>query len=199
VAVGRSLGRPTRPPRQLLRFLSVHHDWAVKQDWADEYAADLHALWVRCKALTGTFDGRPEPMNGVPCPFPDCIRMALVRYPGEAGRTCDKADGGCGRWLSDEEYERWTKLDSHSAKEAVPVTKVVRSSSSTVVVQQIAANGHHLTAYDCAVFADALAEAGVPDSARVEITRDPDTFHSTGLLVRHSVRVPEGEAADVAV
>jgi hypothetical protein len=116
VAVGRSLGRPVRHARLLLRFLSVHHDWTVKQYWADDYAADLHALWVRCKALTGTFDGRPEPMRGVPCNR--CDRMALVRVPGEDGRTCDRADGGCGWWLSEEQYQTWLGILGHYAKEA---------------------------------------------------------------------------------
>jgi hypothetical protein len=119
VAVGRSLGRPVRHARLLLRFLSVHHDWTVKQYWADDYAADLHALWVRCKTLTGTFGGRPEPMDGIVCPF--CDRMALVRTPGQPGRTCDRADGGCGKWLTDDEYERWTRMEDHAVRQTTMI------------------------------------------------------------------------------
>jgi len=116
VAGERSLVHPERPPLSLLRFLSIHHDWTVKQPWSDEYAADLHRLWVDCKRLTGTFDGKPEPMHGVPCP--SCDLVALVRRPGEDGRWCDRADGGCGEWMSDEDYVRWLKMLDYSVRSA---------------------------------------------------------------------------------
>lgn len=100
----------------LCRFLSIQHDRICARDWADDYAEALHDLWVYAMARTGRFDGRPEPMDGVPCPR--CDRMALVRVPGEDGRSCDRADGGCGAWLTDREYEQWVRLEAHWAKEA---------------------------------------------------------------------------------
>lgn len=122
--VGRVVNGPYGPVRRtssadvpaLCRFLAVQHDRICALDWADDYAQAVHDLWVYAMTRTGRFDGRPEPMDGIPCP--GCDLMALVRYPGEDGRTCDKADGGCGKWLSDQEYEQWTKMQAHWAKEA---------------------------------------------------------------------------------
>ncbi len=115
VAEERSLAYPRRTAVSLLRFLSIHHDWTVRQPWSDDYAVDLYRLWLDCKRLTGMFDGRPEPMVGVPCPR--CDRMALVRRPGEEGRFCDRADGGCGQWLSEKDYATWTRLEAHWASQ----------------------------------------------------------------------------------
>jgi len=103
----------------LCRFLSVQHDRICARPWADDYAEAVYDLWVWAMTRTGRFDGRPEPMDGVACPF--CDRMALVRVPGEAGRTCDRADGGCGKWLSDDEYERWTRMEDHSVRQTTMI------------------------------------------------------------------------------
>lgn len=124
--VGRVVAGPYGPIRRtasedvaaLCRFLAIQHDRVCRLDWADDYAEAVHDLWVYAMVRTGRFDGRPEPMDGVPCPFPDCNRMALVRRHGEDGRFCDPADGGCGRTLTEEEYTRWTRLEAHWAKEA---------------------------------------------------------------------------------
>jgi hypothetical protein len=100
----------------LCRFLAIQHDRICARDWADDYAEAVYDLWVWAMARTGRFDGRPEPMDGVPCNR--CDRMALVRFPGEDGRTCDRADGGCGWWLSEEQYQTWLGILGHYAKEA---------------------------------------------------------------------------------
>jgi hypothetical protein len=177
----------------LCRFLSRWHDDITWQPWSDDYAVELHDVWVRCKAMAGVFDGKPEPCDGVPCPF--CDRVALNRLPGLDGRRCLPEDGGCGRWLPDVEYGRWTRLQVHSAKEAIPVTKTVRSKGETVVVQQVAANGRSLSVYDCLEFAAALAEVEVPQNVRVEVGRDPNTYHATSLRARHTVVVPVEDRA----
>jgi len=100
----------------LCRFLAIQHDRICQLAWADDYAGAIWDLWVWAMTRTGRFDGRPEPMDGVPCNR--CDRMALVRVPGEDGRTCDRADGGCGWWLSEEQYQTWLGILGHFAKEA---------------------------------------------------------------------------------
>jgi hypothetical protein len=119
VAADRQLGLPDRTPLALLKFLSVHHDWTSRQPWADEYAADLHRLWVQAKTLTGTWDGKPIHMDGIHCPR--CAMMALYQLPtagGYDGRTCDPKAGGCGHRMTDGAYEQWVRMLGHWQKEA---------------------------------------------------------------------------------
>jgi hypothetical protein len=98
----------------LRTFLARHHDWATRQWWADEYAADVHALWRTCRTVLGAWPSKPEHCDGVSCPR--CDAMALYRLPGQDGRLCDQAAGGCGKWYDDDEWDRWCRLSAHFAR-----------------------------------------------------------------------------------
>jgi hypothetical protein len=109
----------TRPHRQtaaVLDFLTRWHRWLTSQPWADSYAQELHDVWQRAKTLTGEWNPRPEPCDGVTCPR--CDAKTIYRNPGQDGRRCDPHAGGCGLYLDDTGYERWTGLSAHWAKEA---------------------------------------------------------------------------------
>jgi hypothetical protein len=109
----------TRPHRQaaaVLDFLTRWHRWLTAQPWADEYAQEVHDVWQRAMTLTGEWHPRPEQCDGVTCPR--CDAKTIYRYPGKDGRHCDLRAGGCGLYLDDAGYGRWTGLAAHGAKAA---------------------------------------------------------------------------------
>lgn len=106
--------RNLREAEALRGFLARHHDWATGQPWADEYAADVHALWRTLRTVLGRWPEKPQHCDGVSCPR--CDSMALYRTSGHDGRTCDQAAGGCGKWFSDDEFDRWVRLSAHFAR-----------------------------------------------------------------------------------
>lgn len=110
LAVQARMNASTRGVRTLMalrQFLATHHAWAVQQDWANYYAADLHATWGTCRRLLGVAPLRHH-LDGVWCP--ECSLMALYRDDGGAEVYCDRKVGGCGYAMPEERYALLTKV-----------------------------------------------------------------------------------------
>jgi hypothetical protein len=88
----------------LRSFLATHHAWSVQQFWADEYAADVQAMWRTCRRLLGVVPLRHH--LPAPCPEVSCDLMTLWRNDGEDDVYCDTRQGGCGRTWSADDYAR---------------------------------------------------------------------------------------------
>jgi hypothetical protein len=114
------LGRvaPDRTVAAVLSWLRINNERISEQPWADEYAREIHRMWCTANTLAGTWNPKPEPVRGVACPWLDCDGMTLFRHPGHDGRWCHAEEGGCGRWISDDDFERWVKQSAHWAREA---------------------------------------------------------------------------------
>jgi len=108
VAAARYAGRaePVVRVGRLVSWLQRHHDWATTQDWADEYAAAVHAAWVTARTLADAWE-TPTPIAGIVCP--ECDLQTLYR-PAGSDRFCNRDAGGCGHTLTDDDFERWAKL-----------------------------------------------------------------------------------------
>lgn len=103
-----------RQVKALRSFLVTHHDWSVRQDWADDLAADFHDLWRTCKAVLGDWPAKAEHCAGVACPR--CDLMAVFRLPAKDGRFCEPVAGGCGHQFTEDDWARWVRLSAHFAK-----------------------------------------------------------------------------------
>jgi hypothetical protein len=90
--------------RALRTYLATHHDIAAQQFWADDYAADVQAMWRTCRRLLGVVPLRHH--LPAPCPEVSCDLMTLWRNDGEDDVYCDTRQGGCGRTWSADDYAR---------------------------------------------------------------------------------------------
>lgn len=73
---------------------------------------DLARLHNRARYMLGLTAARPEPIDGVPCKNVDCDEKDLYRDLVAEEVFC----GSCGKRMSKQEYEAWTKLVSGHVK-----------------------------------------------------------------------------------
>lgn len=114
---------PKMTTESLAGLLLIHHDWAVTQPWADEYAFDIRGCAHEARRLCGLYDARPEPIAGVECRR--CSGLSLVRVPGsryaaecKGEITNDRGDTDmCGALLTPDEYHDWVAMCAAYAKQ----------------------------------------------------------------------------------
>lgn len=98
--------RPFRPygarvPASV-RWLTGHADQVLAAPWAEELGRDVARLHRLARRRTAT----DEAKDRKPVPCPGCDLLALVHAAGDKYIGCDS----CGRLLSFDEYDSWTRL-----------------------------------------------------------------------------------------
>ncbi len=113
---GRQEHRPVPTVASIIGWLTDRLDWALQHDdrlWALD--SDVRHMIAQAKGVLGLHDAQPVRYEGIPCRRCDNIGT-LTRTPGDPFIEC--AHPGCSDLLTDEEYERWTRLlaDREKAK-----------------------------------------------------------------------------------
>lgn len=89
------------------RWLQSRLQWACDElDSVGVFAGELHDVHLALRRALGLTDPKPEHCEGVPCK--SCDVKQLYRLPGGEWIECE----GCGRLLSEKDYEDWVKLNS---------------------------------------------------------------------------------------
>jgi hypothetical protein len=96
-------------------FLSRQHELICRQPWADDYAEELHKAWKTAMTLAGRWES-PQHLDGRYCPW--CESNALYQSPGEDAIDCQVRAGGCGRWMTREDYDRMCGMRAAYAKKS---------------------------------------------------------------------------------
>lgn len=102
-------GHPARPPRgsgrrpgAAARWLATHLVVVLAAPFAEELGRDVTRLHRLARRRTATDQAKARK----PVPCPGCDLLALVHAAGDKYIGCDS----CGRLLSFDEYDAWTRL-----------------------------------------------------------------------------------------
>lgn len=93
-------------PETTAAYLLAHLEWIVQQQWAVELHDEMGRMHRTAFGLAPWDAGRHE----VPGECPSCDLKALVRYDGSSYVQCEIRAGGCGRLISEDDYQFFVRV-----------------------------------------------------------------------------------------